>query len=90
MEYYINAEMIDEFEQMLRNEEKNFTTIEKYVHDFRMFCFFRGSGLVTKEKAIAYKQKLREAYAISSINSMLAALNPKGFWSIIVRLWPLF
>lgn len=50
MEYYINAEMIDEFEQMLRNEEKNFTTIEKYVHDFRMFCFFRGERTGDKGK----------------------------------------
>lgn len=90
MEHYIKAEMIKDFEQMLKNEEKSVTTIEKYVHDLQVFIAFLGEDtLVTKERVIAYKQKLRESYAISSINSMLAALNrffkQRGWYECIVK-----
>lgn len=90
MDYYIEAEMIKDFRKLLKNEEKSPATIGKYMRDLQTFITFLGEDtLVTKEKVIAYKQKLREAYAISSINSMLAALNrffkQKGWYECMVK-----
>ena len=56
--------------------EKGTATIEKYLRDIRAFAvWLSGKQEVTKEKVIAYKNYLKENYKISSINSMLVALN---------------
>lgn len=64
------------FYRYLKSEEKSENTIEKYMRDVRaFFCFSRGRNL-TKEMAVAYKNKLIcEKYAVRSINSMLASVN---------------
>ena len=69
-------EMLSCFERELRDNEKSKATIDKYRRDAVRFIEFTGEGsTVTKEAVIAYKQYLAENYAISSANSMLAALN---------------
>ena len=63
------------FERYLRNEERSAATIEKYMHDVRVFAEFAGDTEISKEVILAYKAKLSENYAVSSANSMIAALN---------------
>ncbi len=67
--------MLEQYSNYLKKEEKSAATIEKYVRDAEKFMAFSGDRPVTKELAIAYKEKLKEEYTPASINSMLAALN---------------
>ena len=64
-----------EFESYLRNEERSHATIEKYVRDVRGFADFAGASEISKQTVLAYKNQLAASYAISSANSMIAALN---------------
>ncbi|MBP3238849.1 MAG: tyrosine-type recombinase/integrase [Lachnospiraceae bacterium] len=67
---------LDNFKEKMICEEKSQATIEKYLRDIRTFMLFINENPVTKEKVIAYKNKLREdGYAIRSVNSMLAGIN---------------
>ena len=72
----LTEEMIGEYCEWLQIEEKEAATIEKYVRDVRTFYRFANNRPVEKSLAIAYKQHLiQKGYAISSINSMLVAMN---------------
>lgn len=67
----------------LSEDEKSPATISKYIHDVRCFQCFLHDRVLTKELVLEYKRLLREEYAISSANSMLAALN--AFFRFIGR-----
>ena len=70
------------FAVYLKSEEKSENTVEKYIRDVRAFANYMGDIEVTKEKVIAYKNKLlSENYAVRSINSMLASIN--GLFSFL-------
>ena len=72
----LSREMIRQFQQYLEKEEKSEATVEKYIRDVTAFAYYINNTAISKEKVIAYKQKLSDAgYAIRSINSMLASLN---------------
>ncbi len=72
----LTEELIKDFINHLRLEEKSENTIEKYARDVRAFTAYLDEKTVCKELVIDYKQKLiAEGYAVSSINSMLAAIN---------------
>lgn len=72
----ITEEQIANFQQSLVQEERSASTIEKYLRDLRKFRNRIGAETeITKEATIAYKTWLGEHYAVSSANSMLAALN---------------
>lgn len=71
----INEGTINGFEAYLRSEEKSNNTVSKYLHDIRFFAGYAGNKNVDKELVIAYKTFLAEHHAISSANSMVAALN---------------
>lgn len=72
----LTSEAIDCFKKHLREEEKSENTIEKYLRDVRAFAACLNGVEVTKEAAIAYKNKLLyENYAARSVNSMIASLN---------------
>lgn len=71
----IDSRTILLFEQYLKEEEKSQATIGKYLHDIRIFSEFLQDEAISKEKTIAYKEHLSTQYAITSANSMLAALN---------------
>jgi site-specific recombinase XerD len=64
-----------EFSLYLVNEERSEATVEKYLRDVRTFAAFAGDGEITKQTVMEYKAKIGGGYAISSANSMLAALN---------------
>ena len=72
----LNQKMLLAFRQHLILEEKSRATVEKYLRDVRAFSLYAGAQTVTKDAVIAWKKHLQtEAYAIRSINSMLASVN---------------
>ena len=64
-----------QFEWHLREEERSTATIEKYMRDVKCFVEFAGEGTLTKQTVLNYKIKLGDGYAVSSANSMIAAVN---------------
>ena len=73
--HFLTSKEIERFRNYLRDEEKSENTLEKYIRDVTAFSEF-GSGAITKDTVIAYKQSLIDGgYAVRSINSMLASLN---------------
>ncbi len=72
----LTNEGIREFAKFLCREEKSGATQEKYLRDVRAFCEYVAGGEITKELMVAWKKHLVEqAYAVRSINSMLASVN---------------
>ena len=72
----LNQKMLLAFRQHLILEEKSRATVEKYLRDARAFSLYVGAQTVTKDAVIAWKKHLQtEAYAVRSINSMLASVN---------------
>ena len=72
----LTSNQIAAFAVYLKSEEKSENTIEKYARDVKAFATFLNSRAACKELVIEYKQKLTaDGYVVSSINSMLAALN---------------
>ena len=66
---------VQAFGTFLRENEKSAATVEKYMHDVRVFCSFVGNRAIDKQLLLEYKAYLGERYAVASANSMLAALN---------------
>ena len=74
--FILKEKDINEFRYYLQERENSEATIEKYVRDVRKFMAFVGTDkLVDKEKLLEYKEWLIKNYAVSSVNSMLVALN---------------
>lgn len=71
----IDPEATKNYKQELLRNEKSKNTYEKYLRDVNTFLNFLSDKPVTKEIVLAYKQSLEGKYAVTSINSMLAALN---------------
>lgn len=71
----ITDEMLDAFETMLKEDEKSTNTVEKYMRDIRHFQNYTKGKRLEKSLTVAYKGYLEKAYALSSANSMIAALN---------------
>ncbi len=71
----ITARMIAEFKEHLILEERSEITVEKYIRDVKAFAAYAENNEITKETVIAYKKHLQEAYAVRSVNSMLASIN---------------
>lgn len=72
----IKIEMTEEFRSFLYERENAEATIQKYMTDIRTFFLFLGEDhMVDKQRVLEYKEWLLEHYAVSSTNSMLAALN---------------
>lgn len=67
---------MEEFRYYLQERENSTATIGKYLHDVRTFKDFLGEeNSADKEKLLEYKEWLLDHYAVSSVNSMLVALN---------------
>lgn len=71
----ITEKLIKVFEQNMREDEKSAATIEKYLRDLHSFYAFANGKVLDKSLTIAYKSELEKRYALSSANSMIAALN---------------
>ena len=75
MKRTITPEQLEFFKAYLINDEKSKATIEKYMHDMNCFATFANDRSINKEVTLSYKAMLEQNYAITSANSMLAALN---------------
>ncbi len=71
----ITDEKITEFKRYLSEEEKAEATVEKYVRDITAFKRWLCGRNVEKAVVLEYKQRLMEAYAPASVNSILSSLN---------------
>lgn len=75
-ERILTENQMQAFQAKLYQEEKSRATVEKYLRDARAFLVFMGAAPMSKDRMMAYKQRLVEqGYAAGSINSMLASLN---------------
>ena len=72
----LTVDEITAFGEYLRAEEREGSTIEKYLRDVRAFYTWLEKRTVTKEEAAGWKEYLRRCeYKPETINSMLSALN---------------
>ncbi len=74
-ERIFSEDMLQQFEEYLKDEEKSKVTIEKYLRDIRKLTEYVGSRIATKQLILEYKAMLAQNYEISSVNSMLASMN---------------
>ena len=75
-ERFLTEASLTKFKEHLILEERSRATVEKYCRDAAAFAAYCDGSAVTKELAIAYKNKLKDdGYAVRSINSMLAGIN---------------
>lgn len=75
MERKITLSKISRFKESLCDSEKSEITIGKYIRDVLAFVSFSGECSISRGNVLAYKDMLAKSYAVSSANSMLAALN---------------
>lgn len=67
---------LEEFGEFLYERENSRATIKKYLSDIKVFRQFLGEEtLIRKSTLLSYKEWLIKNYAVSSVNSMLVALN---------------
>lgn len=73
----LDLKVVGNFRKFLYGEERSEATIDKYMRDVMRFYEYlpEDNKSVTKEKLVAYKNSLADKYKVSSINSMLVALN---------------
>ena len=63
-------------EDYLRTEEREQSTIEKYLRNIRVFAAWLSDTPITKSAVIAWKEHLlAERYAPATVNAALASLN---------------
>lgn len=72
---YVTSEILLEYRKKMEDEEKSELTQEKYMRDLQKFIKFLDGRPPTKELAIQFKEELAKTYAVSSVNSILAAVN---------------
>ncbi len=71
----ITQKMMLGFEQSLYGDEKSINTTQKYMHDVRAFAEYAGKRNIDKTLVLTYKAHLEKEYALTSANSMIAAIN---------------
>ncbi len=71
----LNEKNVDMFCKWLALGERSTLTVSKYAHDARTFLSFVGDRDITRERVLEYKEYLLQKYAVTSANSMIAALN---------------
>ena len=72
----LTEQAFDQFEDYLRHDEREESTIEAYLRSLTRFAEWADGRAVTKELAMEWKAALAEAgYRPISVNAMLAAVN---------------
>ena len=72
----MTAEQLKAFSQYLREDEREFSTIEKYLREIKDFFVWIRGQTVTRERIAEWKEDLRRAGRKSvTINGKLSALN---------------
>lgn len=89
MEKRILKGQLTAFVKHLEGEERSEATRKKYLRDVMKFYERVKTNDLSKEKIVAYKADLLNEYAVSSCNSMIAALNAFlrfcGFGNLCVK-----
>ena len=89
MERQLNTDQLRQFETHLLCEERSAATVEKYLHDLRVFYAFMDGKELNKTAVLEYKSDLLNKYAVTSANSMLAAVNAffryLGYYELCVK-----
>ena len=75
MERKITRNLLKDFEKSMFEDEKSKATVEKYLRDLRYFIDYANDRTIDKGLVLEYKAELAHNYALTSANSMLAALN---------------
>jgi len=75
MERKITRELLKDFEKNMLEDEKSKATTQKYLRDLHCFVNFANERAIDKTLVLEYKAELVHNYALTSANSMLAALN---------------
>ena len=75
MQRQLTKQHLHDCETYLFSEERSTATVEKYLHDLRVFYKFMDNKELTKTAVLEYKSSLLINYAVTSANSMLAAIN---------------
>ncbi len=72
----LTEQAFDQFEDYLRHDEREESTIEAYLRSLTWFAEWADGRTITKELAMEWKTALAEAgYRPISVNAMLAAVN---------------
>lgn len=75
MERSLSGKEIKAFEAYLFGEERSVATVEKYLRDVKSLLAFLNGKTLTKAVVLEYKNGLLVKYAVTSANSMIAAVN---------------
>ena len=72
----ITKEILQKFKEYLKNEERECSTIAKYLHDIQTLADWLQEREVTKTNLTAYKEHLiKKKYNPKTINGILSAIN---------------
>lgn len=71
----MTKQLLKQYTNYLKSEEKSAHTVEKYVRDVQRFRKFAAERQIDKPLTIEYKAFLEVQYAPASANSMIAAMN---------------
>ncbi|MGM9936231.1 MAG: tyrosine-type recombinase/integrase [Candidatus Ornithomonoglobus sp.] len=71
----ITSEIIKEFEDLLKREEKAQATVRKYLHDIWSLAAWLDGQDADKDIMLKYKEYLRGQYAPASVNAAISSLN---------------
>lgn len=69
------TDQLDAYLEKLIEEEKSEYTLKKYTKDLQLFFSYLKDSHIDKSVVIAYKEKLKTEYSVSSVNSMISAVN---------------
>lgn len=85
----LTPKQISDFKAFLQEDEKSGATLEKYIRDICRFADFVLERKISKQTVLEYKSFLKERYAVSSANSMIASLNAflrfEGWYDLCVK-----
>ena len=79
--YSLTTDLINKYVHYLEDQERSAATIQKYTHDLRELMIYAGEAQLTKALMISWKNHLAEIYALSTANTMIAAVN--GFFAFM-------
>lgn len=75
----MSAQLTDEkialFRHYLILAEKSCSTIEKYLRDAQKLQHFLAGEPLSKQNILLFKDYIKECYALTTANSILAAVN---------------
>lgn len=75
MEINLHKKQVEKYLNYLKQEERSESTRKQYQREILRFLSDLEEKELTKESAVAYKQKLEKKYQPVSVNAKLAALN---------------